>query len=151
MTIHPHQNREPQSPDPYGVGSSECSRLLAHSRSGGERGSIIFLPPPCYREVERMRKTFMVAGIATAALVITMTGPTPERGFSPQSAEAASPALTVTVACQATPERTRVQNNRRRAVTIKSVGSIYQPFNYEPIMVNRKLAARKAITFESGR
>jgi hypothetical protein len=74
-----------------------------------------------------MRKTFMVAGIATAALVLTMTGPTPERGFSPQSAEAASPALTVTVACQPTPERTRVKNNRRRAVTIKSVGSIYQP------------------------
>jgi hypothetical protein len=98
-----------------------------------------------------MRKSFMVAGIATAALVLTMTGPTPERGFSPQSAEAASPALTVTVACQATPERTRVKNNRRRAVTIKSVGSIYQPFNYESIMVNRKLAARKAITFESGR
>jgi hypothetical protein len=98
-----------------------------------------------------MRKTFMVAGVATAALVFTMAGPSPERDFSPQPAEAARPALTVTVACQATPEVTRVKNNRRRAVTIKSVGSIYQPFRYEPIMVNRKLAARKTIAFESGR
>jgi hypothetical protein len=101
--------------------------------------------------VEKMRKTFMVAGIATATLVFTMAGPTPEQGFSLQPAEAARPSLTVTVASHATPERTRVQNNRRRAVTIKSVGSIYQPFSYEPIMVNRKLPARKAITFESGR
>ncbi|HZA45098.1 MAG TPA: hypothetical protein VE568_07320 [Rubrobacter sp.] len=97
-----------------------------------------------------MRKTIMLFGAVMAALV-AMGPPTPERGFSPQPAEAARPALSVIVACQATPERTRVQNNRRRAVTIKSVGSIYQPFSYEPIMVNRKLAARKAITFESGR
>jgi hypothetical protein len=98
-----------------------------------------------------MRKTIMSASVATAALVFTMASPLPQRGFSPQPAEAARPALTVTVACQATPEVTRVKNNRRRAVTIKSVGSIYQPFSYEPIIVNRKLAARKAITFESGR
>jgi hypothetical protein len=98
-----------------------------------------------------MRKTIMPASVATAALVFTMASPLPQRSFSPQPAEAARPALTVTVACQATPEVTRVKNNRRRAVTIKSVGSIYQPFSYEPIIVNRKLAARKAITFESGR
>jgi hypothetical protein len=98
-----------------------------------------------------MRKTIMVVGVATAALVFAMVGFTPERGFSPQPAEAARPALTVIVACQATPERTRVENNRRRAVTIKSVGSIYQPFSYEPFMVNRKLGGRKAITFENGR
>jgi len=51
-----------------------------------------------------MRKTIMSAGVATAALVFTMAGPLPQRGFSPQPAEAARPALTVTVACQATPE-----------------------------------------------
>jgi hypothetical protein len=85
-----------------------------------------------------MRKTIMEVGVAMAALVFDILRPTPERGFSPQPAEAARPALTVIVACQATPERTRVENNRRRAVTIKSVGSIYQPFSYEPIIANHR-------------
>jgi hypothetical protein len=40
------------------------------------------------------------------------------------------PALTVTVACKATSERT--QNNRNKALTIKKVGSIYRPNSYEP-------------------
>jgi hypothetical protein len=56
----------------------------------------------------------------------------------------------VTVACKATPETTRVKNNRNRAITIKAVGSIYQPFSYEPVRVGRKLGAGKTVTFESG-
>ncbi|HVD34265.1 MAG TPA: hypothetical protein VNB93_00865, partial [Rubrobacter sp.] len=37
-----------------------------------------------------------------------------------------------------------------RAITIKAVGSIYQPFSYEPVRVERKLGAGKTVTFESG-
>jgi hypothetical protein len=75
-----------------------------------------------------MRKTFMVVGIATATLVFTMAGPTPEQGFSLQPAEAARPSLTVTVASHATPERTRVQkqppegrNHQERGVDLPAL------------------------------
>src|SRR5919112_3620591 len=51
---------------------------------------------------------------------------------------------------RATPETTRVKNNRNRTITIKAVGSIYQPFSNEPLRVGRKLGAGKTVTFESG-
>jgi hypothetical protein len=56
----------------------------------------------------------------------------------------------VTVACTATPERTHVKNNRNRAITIKTVGSIYRPYSYEPFRVDRRLGSGKSVTFESG-
>ncbi len=64
--------------------------------------------------------------------------------------QSAAAALTVTVACKATPETIRVKNNRNRTITIKAVGSIYRPFGYEPVRVERKLGAGKTVTFESG-
>ncbi len=85
-----------------------------------------------------------------AALMLAMSGPALEQGLSPRPAEAVTPALTVTVACKATPETTRVKNNRSTAITIKTVGSIYQPYSDEPFTVNRKLGGGRAITFESG-
>jgi hypothetical protein len=97
-----------------------------------------------------MRKTVLLFGALLGALVFTMAGPATERGLSPHPADARTPALTVTVACKATPETTRVKNNRNRAITIKNVRSLYQPFSYEPIRVNRKLGAGKSVTFESG-
>ena len=84
------------------------------------------------------------------ALALALFAPVSERGVSPRPAEAATPALTVTVACKATPETTRVKNNRNRAITIKAVGSIYRPYSYEPIRVDRKLGAGNTVTFESG-
>ena len=84
------------------------------------------------------------------ALALTMFAPASERGVSPRPADAATPALTVTVACKATPETTRVKNNRNTAITIKAVGSIYQPYSYEPIRVDRRLGAGNTVTFESG-
>jgi hypothetical protein len=56
----------------------------------------------------------------------------------------------VAVACKATPEVTRVKNNRSRAITIKTVGSIYQPYSYEPFRVDRRLGGGNSIYFESG-
>ena len=47
--------------------------------------------------------------------------------------------ITVAVACKATPETTRVKNDRNRAITIKTVGSIQQPYGYEPLRMDRKL------------
>ena len=98
-----------------------------------------------------MKRTTLLVSALTAALVLTMTsGPVSKQGLSPQPAQARLPALTVTVACKATPETTRVKNNRNRTITIKAVGSIYQPFSYEPVRVGRKLGAGKTVTFESG-
>jgi len=97
-----------------------------------------------------MRKMVLLVGALMGALLFALVGPASERGLSPHPAEARMPALTVTVACKATPETTRVKNNRNRAITIKTMGSIYQPFSYEPIRVDRRLGGGRTITFESG-
>ena len=79
-----------------------------------------------------------------AALVLTITaGPVSQQGISPQATQARLPALTVTVACKATPERTHVKNNRGRAITIKTVGSIYRPYSYEPFRVEVRIGYRE--------
>ncbi len=95
----------------------------------------------------------MAVGLLLAcllALTLTMLGPTSERGISPRPAEARPPAVTMSVACKATPEITRVKNNRNRSITIRTVGSIYRPYSYEPFRVNRTLRGGGSITFESG-
>ena len=97
-----------------------------------------------------MRKALLLVGAVIAALVLAMSGPAMDQGPSPRPAEAVTPALTVSVACKATPEVTRVENNRNRKITIKKVGSIYQPRSNEPFTVNRTLRAGRAIRFESG-
>jgi hypothetical protein len=98
-----------------------------------------------------MRKIGLLITAVVAALVLTMTaGPVSHQGLSPQPAQARTPALTITVACKATPETTRVKNNRSRAITIKTVGSIYHPYSYEPFRVDRKLGGGNSVTFESG-
>ncbi len=98
-----------------------------------------------------MRRTALLVCAVMAALVLTMTaGPVSQQGLTPQPAQARLPALTVTVACKATPERTHVKNNRNRAITIKTVGSIYRPYSYEPFRVDRRLGGGNSVTFESG-
>ena len=97
-----------------------------------------------------MRQVVLLVGAIIAALVFTIAGSTSEGGFSPHPAQARPPALTVSVACKATPEVTRVESNRNRKITIKKVGSIHQPRSNEPFTVNRTLRAGKTIRFESG-
>jgi hypothetical protein len=98
-----------------------------------------------------MRKIVLLLSAVMAALVLAMVGPVSKEGLSPSPVEARTPALTVSVACKATPEVTRVKNNRSRATTIQKVGSIYRPFSYEPIRVDRRLGGGNTIAFESGR
>src|SRR5215213_5151736 len=98
-----------------------------------------------------MKRTALLVAVVMAALVLTMTAsPLSQREISPEPAQARLPALTVTVACKATPETTRVKNNRNRAITIKNVGSIYQPRSNEPFRVDRRLGGGNSVTFESG-
>ena len=84
------------------------------------------------------------------ALTLTMFAPASERGVSPRPADAATPAVTVSVSCQSAPEVTRVKNNRSRSITIGTVGSIYRPYSWEPVRVNRTLGGGRTISFESG-
>ena len=84
------------------------------------------------------------------ALALTMFAPASERGVSPRPADAATPAVTVSVSCQSAPEVTRVKNNRSKSITVGTVGSIYRPYSYEPIRVNRTLGGGRTISFESG-
>src|SRR5215204_4288489 len=115
------------------------------------RGANIFVSLPTKERWMGMRRTALLATAVMAALVLTMTaGPMSKQGLSPEPAQARPPALTVTVACKATPETTRVKNNRNRSTTIKTVGSIYQPYSYEPFRVDRRLGGGRSITFESG-
>jgi hypothetical protein len=98
-----------------------------------------------------MRNAVPLVGAVMAALVVfALAGPTSERGLSPHPAQARPPALTVTVACTATPEIARIENNRNSKITIKKVASIHQPRSNEPFTVTRTLRANSTIRFESG-
>jgi hypothetical protein len=95
----------------------------------------------------------LAAGAAMACLMLAMMfvsfGPLSERGIGTGLAEAV-PAVKVIVNCDSNPEQTRVMNNTNRLITIKTVGSIYRPYAYEPFVVNRKLGPHRTITFQSG-
>ena len=98
--------------------------------------------------------TALVVGAAMACLMLAMMmfvsfTPLSERGIGTSLAEAV-PTVKVTVHCDSNPEKTRVMNNTNRIITIKTVGSIYRPYTYEPFVVNRKLRPHRAITFQSG-
>ena len=69
---------------------------------------------------------------------------------SPSGTDAATAALTVTVDCFSSRERTTIRNNRSTTVTIKTVGSLYKPRSNEPFSVSRKLAAGKSVSFYTG-
>lgn len=63
---------------------------------------------------------------------------------------AAPPAVSVTVSCATNPEKVTVKNNRTSSITVRTVGSIYQPYSFEPVTVTRTLAAGVSVTFQSG-
>jgi hypothetical protein len=65
-------------------------------------------------------------------------------------AVAVTPALSVTAYCYSNPERVVVRNNRSYALTIRTVGSIYQPRSNEPFYKTVKLYPGKSVTFYSG-
>ncbi len=64
--------------------------------------------------------------------------------------DAANPALTITLDCFSSREKTTIRNNRSTTVTIRTVGSLYKPYSNEPFSVNRKLAAGKSVTYYTG-
>jgi hypothetical protein len=87
----------------------------------------------------------VLVGLLVLALALTTTD---VKGISPRPAEAAG--VNVSVACKATPEKTRVENNTNHRITVKKVGSIHQPRSNEPFRVNVRLGRGQSVTFESG-
>lgn len=87
--------------------------------------------------------------LLVSVLMLAFATATDIKGISPRPAEAAS-AVTVSVRCTSNPETTYVANNTNRAITIKRVGSIYQPYSSEPFYVGLRLRPNRAVTFESG-
>jgi hypothetical protein len=92
-----------------------------------------------------------VALLVSALMLFALLGPISTWGAATRTAEAAtSNGVTVTVGCKSNPETTRVVNNRNNRITIRKVGSIYQPLSNEPFRVDRRLRPNRAVTFESG-
>lgn len=63
---------------------------------------------------------------------------------------ATAPSVSVTVSCYANPEKVTVKNTKSSSITIKAVGSLYQPYSNEPFTVNKTLAAGASITYQTG-
>jgi hypothetical protein len=92
----------------------------------------------------------LLASLVGALTLVVLLGPvSSHRGLSVRTAEAAS-RVTVTARCDGNPERVIVANNTRRRIEVRRVGSIYRPYSFEPITVNRTLRGGRSITFQSG-
>ena len=83
------------------------------------------------------------------ALALMMFGSTSERGISVRPAEAASK-VRVVAKCDGNPEKVVVTNNTRHRIKIGKVGSVYRPYDFEPVSVGKRLGGGRTITFESG-
>jgi hypothetical protein len=79
--------------------------------------------------------------VALVGSTWTVTAPT---------VQASTPAVTITLDCYSSRERTTIRNNRSTTVTIRTVGSLYKPYSNEPFSVNRRLAAGKSVTYYTG-
>ena len=93
--------------------------------------------------VRSMRSRILLTLVGVVAITSLST-------IAAQPTEASTPVLSVHVYCYSNPERVVVHNNRSYAVTIRSVGSRYQPYSNEPIPVGYRLGAGKTVTFYSG-
>ncbi len=97
-----------------------------------------------------LRAYVLVLAFVLAFVVYAVTVMVPSGPVAPRPAEAAVPAVTVTVGCYTNPETTRIKNNRSYAVTVRTVGSIYRPRSNEPFYVYRRIAAGGTVVFRSG-
>ena len=96
--------------------------------------------------------SMMVLGLLLAsalAIALMMFGSASEQGISVRPAEAASK-VRIVARCDGNPEKVQVTNNTRHRIKIGKVGSIYRPYDFEPISVGKRLGGGRTVTFESG-
>jgi hypothetical protein len=89
-----------------------------------------------------------LAGAFALAVVLTTGGAVASGPDSPTVQ--AAPAIGIRVGCYANPETTRIVNNTGSSIQVRTVGSTYQPYSYEPIWVGKTLAPGKSITYQTG-
>ena len=95
-----------------------------------------------------IRRACVLLSALAATLAVTLAGPGSETGAIPASRRG-GPGGQVAVRCDSNPEAVRVTNNSRRAITVRTVGSVYQPRPEEPFRVNRTIKRGKSAVFES--
>ena len=88
----------------------------------------------------------LASGLALALMMFVSPS---ERGISVRPAEAASN-VRVIARFDGNPEKVLVTNNTHHRIKIRTVGSIYRPYDFEPIAVGRRLGGGRTMTFESG-
>jgi hypothetical protein len=90
------------------------------------------------------------ASLVGVLTLVALLGPaSSERGLAVRPAEAAS-RINATARCDSNPEKVIVENNTRHRIKLKRVTSIYRPYDFEPITVNKTLRRGRQATFESG-
>ena len=87
-----------------------------------------------------------ILAAATAVLLLTLAPAGP--GAPP--AEAGS-GVAVRVSCFSNPETTKITNNTGASIKVRTVGSTYQPYSYEPFSVGKTLAPGASVTYQTGR
>ena len=93
-----------------------------------------------------MRRWRSMASLAVAG-VMAFTA----LGVVPATAAEAASGVKIILSCYSNPERTIIKNNRRRAITVLSVGSTYRPYSYEPFSVRKVVKPGKRVQFQTGR
>jgi hypothetical protein len=99
--------------------------------------------------VRSLSLVFLASLVGVLTVVIFLGPVSSEGALSVRPVEAAA-RVTVTARCDGNPERVIVANNTRRRIEVRRVGSIYRPYDFEPITVNRTLRRDRSITFQSG-
>lgn len=95
-----------------------------------------------------LHRFLSVAGLAvTLAAGVLGTG-LAASAAAPEGAGASK--LRIELDCEASPETVELTNRSNRDLEIRSVGSLVDRRNEEPVAVDETLARGKSITFESG-
>ena len=87
-----------------------------------------------------MKRLFAAAGFA-ALLCLPLLNVAPV---------AAATTVKISLSCYGHPEKTTIKNTGATAFKIKTVGSTYRPYSFEPFTVNKTLSPGKSITYQTG-
>jgi hypothetical protein len=94
-----------------------------------------------------MRRLLVAQGLV---LALTASATISAQSSAASITPVAASGVSITVSCHSNPERVTVRNNRSRAITVASVGSIYKPRSNEPFYVYDRVGAGRSITYTFG-
>jgi phosphate-selective porin len=89
-------------------------------------------------------------GLIAAVAALSLLGLAPGVPSLGGTAVTAAAAVQITLKCYSNPERTTIANKTNKKITVKTFGSTYKPYGYEPFRLNKSLAAGKSITYQTG-